>query len=154
MFLQQYCLPLRCDAQRKPLPESPGRHFALPVAYLSKVTHHLSRCLKKTPASTFTPKFTRPYFISTSTEVTFPFSSPLQIPQGENGMLSLYLRELQPGHVFVYIFKKSRRNFRDSTDGFMLTRPWQTHPRCQQISAPQRCGSCWANPGRTSCSHR
>lgn len=55
VFLQQYCLPLRCDAQRKPLPESPGRHFALPVAYLSKVTHHLSRCLKKTPASAFTP---------------------------------------------------------------------------------------------------
>lgn len=36
----------------------------------------------------------------------------------------------------------------------MLTRPWQTHPRCQQISAPQRCGSCWANPGSTDCNHR
>lgn len=55
VFLQKYCWPLRWESQWKPLPESPGRHFALPVAYLSKVTHHLNRCLKKTPASAFTP---------------------------------------------------------------------------------------------------
>lgn len=109
VFLSKYFLPLQCEFQGKPLPESPGRHFALPVAYLSKVTHHLSRCLKKTPASAFTPHFTRSYFISTSTEVTFPFSSPLQIPQGENGILSLYSRELQPGHTFVNIFKKKKK---------------------------------------------
>lgn len=84
--------------------------------------------LKENTSKRIYPHFTRSYFISTSTEVTFPFSSPLQIPQGENGVLSLYLRELQPGHAFVYILKKSQRKFHDSTVGFMLTRPWQTHP--------------------------
>lgn len=60
----------RCTSLRNFLLKSSGRHCALPVAYLSNVTPHVSRCLKKTPASAFTP-------ISHS-HISFP--RPLRLP--------------------------------------------------------------------------
>lgn len=60
----------QCASERNFLLKSSGRHCALPVAYLSNVTPHLSRCLKKTPASAFTP-------ISHS---HISFSRPLRLP--------------------------------------------------------------------------
>lgn len=60
----------QCASERNFLLKSSGRHCALPVAYLSNVTPHVSRCLKKTPASAFTP-------ISHS-HISFP--RPLRLP--------------------------------------------------------------------------
>lgn len=47
--------------------------------------------LKENTSKRIYPHFALSYFISTSAEVTLPFSSPLQILQGENGLLSVYL---------------------------------------------------------------
>lgn len=58
--------------------------------------------LKENTSERIYPHFTLSYFIFTSTEVTFPFSSPLQILQGENGMLSVYLWELQWGQCIYH----------------------------------------------------
>lgn len=140
--------------QRKPVLESPGRHFALPVAYLSKVTHHLSRCLKKTPASAFSPVLH--YHISFPCPLRLLFHFLLRYRYGKVKMACcLFIYESCSQGIHLCIFRKmSQRNFRDSVVRFMLTRPWQTHPGCQHISAPQRCGNCWVNPGRTSCSRR
>lgn len=58
-----------CVRESSPF-KSSGRHCALPVAYLSNVTNHLSRYLKKTPASAFTP-ISHPHI---------SFSCPLRLP--------------------------------------------------------------------------
>lgn len=108
VFLQKYCLPLRCESQWKPLPESPGRHFALPVAYLSKVTHHLSRFLKKTPASAFTPilhdhiSFPRPL------RLLFHFLLRCRYHKVKMACCLFIYKSCSWG---MHIFKKSQRNF-------------------------------------------
>lgn len=65
----------RRASERNFLLKSAGRHCALPVAYLSNVTHRLSRCLKKTPASAFRPILHS--HISFSCPPRLPFHFPL-----------------------------------------------------------------------------
>lgn len=74
-FQEIYCFPTAAwraiwRIERNFLLKTPGRHCALPVAYLSKVAHQISRCLKKTPVSAFTPIL----------HSHISFSHPLRLP--------------------------------------------------------------------------
>lgn len=88
------CSFLIVQRERNFHPKSFGTVCALPVAYLSNVTPHLSRCLRKTPASAFTPISHSHISFPCPPRFLFSFSALLQ-QQGENCTPPVYLRKWQ-----------------------------------------------------------
>lgn len=120
------------------------RDISAPLeAYLSKVTHHLSRCLRKTPASAFTPILHSHISFHVHWGYLSIFFPAADTARWKLHAISLCMRTAGRApfsvcHKFVCIFHSSQRYFHESVVRSMLTRPGLTRPQMAACLCLQR----------------